>query len=216
VTALATPRRAGARRGSAELLVAAAGVALVVLSALPVNPDRVSDAERAVFRVINRPRVLPFVVVWPLMQLGNLAAVPVVAVVAAVLRLRRLAASALLAGVGVYVLAEVVKGIVPRGRPDGLLTDVVLRGAAAQGRGYVSGHAAVAVALVVVAWPWLGTRGRIVCAAHAVTVCFARVHVGSHLPLDVVGGAGVGLAGGGVVLLLAGRPGRGPASTGST
>jgi membrane-associated phospholipid phosphatase len=208
VTAPAPPRRAGVRRGWAELLVAAAGVLLVVVSAVPVDADRVSDAERAVFRVMNGPPLLPFVVVWPLMQLGNLAAVPVVAAVAAVLRRWRLAAGALLAGLGVYVLAKVVKGIVPRGRPDGLLTDVVIRGAAAHGRGYVSGHAAVVVALVVVAWPWLGTRGRILCAALAVTVCFARVHVGSHLPLDVVGGAGLGMAVGGVVLFLVGHPAR--------
>jgi membrane-associated phospholipid phosphatase len=211
VTAPAPPRRAGVRRGWAEVLVAAAGVLLVVVSAVPVDADRVADAERAVFRVMNGPPLLPFVVVWPLMQLGNLAAVPVVAAVAAVLHRWRLALGALLAGLGVYVLAKEVKGIVPRGRPDGLLTDVVIRGAAAHGRGYVSGHAAVAVALVVVAWPWLGTRGRIVCAALAVTVCFARVHVGSHLPLDVVGGAGLGMAVGGLVLLLVGRPARLPA-----
>jgi len=136
----------------------------------------------------------------------TVTAVPVVAGVAAVLRRWRLAAGALLAGLGVYVLAKVVKGIVPRVRPDGLLDDVVIRGAAAHGRGFISGHAAVVVALVVVAWPYLGPRGRIACAALAVAVCFARVHVGAHLPLDVVGGAGLGLAVGGLVLLLLGRP----------
>jgi membrane-associated phospholipid phosphatase len=206
VTASALPRQAGVRRGWAEVLAVAAGVLLLVLSALPVHPDRVGDAETAVFRVMNGPTLLPFVVVWPFMQLGNLTAVPVVAAVAAFLRRWRLAAAALLAGAGVYVLAKVVKGIVPRGRPDGLLADVVIRGAAAHGRGFISGHAAVVVALVVVAWPWLGRRGRIACAALAVAVCFARVHVGSHLPLDVVGGAGLGLAVGGLVLLLLGRP----------
>jgi membrane-associated phospholipid phosphatase len=132
--------------------------------------------------------------------------VPAVAAVAAALRRRRLAAAALLAGAGVYVLAKVVKGIVVRGRPDGLLEDVVIRGDAAHGRGFVSGHAAVVVALVAVAWPWLGPRGRIVCVALAVAVCWARVYVGSHLPLDVVGGAGLGLAVAGIVLLLLGRP----------
>ena len=37
-------------------------------------------------------------------------------------------------------------------------------------------------------------------------VCLARVHVGAHLPLDVVGGAGLGLAIAGGVRLLLGRP----------
>jgi membrane-associated phospholipid phosphatase len=206
VTAPAPPRPAGVRRGWPEAAAVAIGALLLVLAALPVHPDRISGSEAAVFRVLNGTTVLPFLVVWPFMQLGNLTAVPVVAALAAAFRRWRLAAAALLAGVGVYVLAKVVKGIVPRGRPDALLDDVVIRGAAAHGRGFISGHAAVVVALVVVAWPWLGRRGRIACTALAVGVCLARVHVGAHLPLDAVGGAGLGLAVGGLVLLLLGRP----------
>ena len=206
MTAAAPPRRPRVRRSWVEVALVAGGALLLVLASLPVHPDRISGAEAAVFRVLNGTTVLPFVVVWPFMQLGNLVAVPVVAALAAAFRRWRLAAAALLAGLGVYVLAKVVKGIVPRGRPDRLLEDVVIRGDAAVGRGFISGHAAVIVALVVVAWPWLGRRGRIACAALAVAVCLARVHVGAHLPLDVVGGAGLGLAVGGLVLLLLGRP----------
>jgi membrane-associated phospholipid phosphatase len=206
VTVPAPPRPARVRRGWVEVALVAGGALLLVLASLPVHPDRISGAEAAVFRAVNGPTLLPFVVVWPFMQLGNLVAVPVVAAVAAAFRRWRLAGAVLLAGAGVYVLAKVVKGIVPRGRPEALLEDVVIRGTAALGRGFISGHAAVVVALVVVAWPWLGRRGRIACAALAVAVCFARVHVGAHLPLDVVGGAGLGLAVGGLALLLLGRP----------
>ena len=56
------------------------------------------------------------------------------------------------------------------------------------------------------AWPWLGTHGRLVCAVLAPAVCPARVHVGAHLPLDVAGGAGLGLAVAACVRLLVGRP----------
>jgi membrane-associated phospholipid phosphatase len=206
VSTPAPPRPRTVRRGWPEAATALTGALLLVLSAIPVHPDRVGRAEAAVFGVLNGPSLLPFLVVWPFMQLGNLLAVPLVAAVAAALRRWRLAAAALIAGAGVYALAKVVKGIVPRGRPDALLEDVVIRGAAAHGRGFISGHAAVVAALVVVAWPWLGRRGRIACTALAVGVCFARVHVGAHLPLDVVGGAGLGLAVGGLVLLLVGRP----------
>ncbi len=206
MTASAPPRHATVRRGWAEAALVGTGALLLVLAALPVEIDRVDPTEVAAFRVLNATTVLPFLLVWPFMQLGNVVVVPVTAAVAARLREWRLAARLLLAGGGAYVLAKVVKGIVVRGRPDTLLADVVIRGDAAVGRGFVSGHAAVVVALLAVAWPWLGRRGRIVCAALAAAVCLARVYSGAHLPLDVVGGAGIGLAVAGVVRFALGRP----------
>jgi hypothetical protein len=58
-----------------------------------------------------------------------------------------------------------------------------------RGLGYVSGHSAVAFALATVASPFLGRRARRVAWTLAGLVCVARIYVGSHLPLDVVGGA---------------------------
>ena len=55
-------------------------------------------AEAAVFRVLNGTTVLPFVVVWPVMQLGNVLVVPASALVAAAFRRWRLAAELLVAG----------------------------------------------------------------------------------------------------------------------
>jgi undecaprenyl-diphosphatase len=182
------------------------GAAVLVLAALPVHQFRVDPAEAAVFRAVNGVDVVPFVLVWPVMQLGNLVVVPASALLAAAFRRWRLAAALLLAGAGTYYAAKVVKGIVVRGRPDDLLDDVVIRGTAALGRGFVSGHAAVVVALLATAWPWLGRRSRIGCLVLAGAVCLARVHVSAHLPLDVVGGAGLGLMVAGAVRLLLGRP----------
>jgi membrane-associated phospholipid phosphatase len=206
VTAPAVRPSSGVRRGWADAALSVAGAVLLVLAALPVDRTRVGAAETAVFRVLNDGAELPFWLVWPAMQAGNLLVVPAAALLAAALRRWRLAASLLLAGAGTYLAAKVVKDVVVRGRPDGLLSDVVLRGADAQGRGFVSGHAAVAVTLVAVAWPWLGPRGRAVCAVLALAVRLARVYVGAHLPLDVVGGAGLGLLVAGCVRLLLGRP----------
>jgi undecaprenyl-diphosphatase len=206
VTVRAAAPATSLTRGWLDVTLVAVGAAMLVMAALPVDADRVPDAEAAVFRVLNGTTVLPFVLVWPVMQLGNVLVVPVSAGVAAVLRLWRLAAALLLAGTATYLLAKVVKGIVPRGRPDGLLDEVVIRGADALGRGFVSGHAATLTALAAVAWPWLGRRARIAVAVTVTVVCLARVYVGAHLPLDVVGGAGLGLAVAGVVRLLIGRP----------
>jgi undecaprenyl-diphosphatase len=206
MSTLTLPRRGAAARGRPDIALLVIGVAVLVLAALPVQADRVPVAEAAVFRVLNGRTVLPFVLVWTVMQLGNLLAVPTAVVVAAALRRWRLAGALLLAGGGTYLAAKVVKGIVPRGRPDGLLADVVIRGAEAHGRGFVSGHAATLAALAAVAWAWLGHRSRIAVAILVVVVCLTRVYVGAHLPLDVVGGAGLGLAVGGAARLLLGRP----------
>ncbi|MGR7024158.1 phosphatase PAP2 family protein [Geodermatophilus sp. URMC 62] len=194
------------RRGH-DAVLAAVGAVVLVLAALPVERTSVPAAETAVFRAVNGVDVLPFVLVWPVMQLGNVLVVPASALVAAALRRWRFAAGLLLAGIGTYLAAKVVKDVVVRGRPAGLLDDVVVRGAAAQGRGFLSGHAAVVATVLTVAWPWLGRRGRIAGVLLAAAVCLARVHVAAHLPLDVVGGVGLGLLVGGLVRLLLGRPG---------
>jgi len=206
VTRVLPTARRPLTRGRADVIVTLAGTTLLVLAALPVDRHSVSGAEAAVFRLLNGTTVLPFVVVWPVMQLGNVLVVPASAVLAAAFRRWWLAAELLVAGAGTYLAAKVVKGVVPRGRPSGLLSDVVIRGAEAHGRGFVSGHAATLAALATVAWPWLGRRGRIVVVVLVTVVCLARVYVGAHLPLDVVGGAGLGIAVGGCVRLLMGRP----------
>ena len=192
------------RPGDAALVVA--GAVVLVLAALPVHRTSVSPAEAAVFSVLNGTTVLPFVVVWTVMQLGNVLVVPTATVLAAAFRRWWLAVELLIAGAGTYLVAKVVKRVVPRGRPRGLLSDVVIRGAEAHGLGFVSGHAATLAALATVAWPWLGRRARIVAGVALVAVCLTRVYVGAHLPLDLVGGVGLGIAVGGCVRLALGRP----------
>ena len=192
-----------ARRGR-DAAAAGAGTLILALSALPVSEHRLSAAEEALFDLVNGAPGFVYGPVWLLMQLGNIVVVPVAVVVALVARLWRLAAGLAVAGGLTYVLAKLVKQLVPRGRPSSLLPDVEIRGAAAHGMGFVSGHAGVAVSLATVAFPYLSLRWRVVAAALAATVCVARVYVGAHLPLDVVGGAALGLVVGSVVKLVAG------------
>jgi membrane-associated phospholipid phosphatase len=188
------------------------GVALLLLSALPVHADSISDLEADAFRFVNDLPSLPFAVVWVPMQLGNFLVVPVAVLVALLARRWRLALGLALAGGAVYALAKVVKRFVERGRPDTLLEDVLVCGATPHGLGFVSGHIGVVTALALVAAPWLPRWGRWALVAAVVAVFLARMYVGAHLPLDMVGGAGLGLAVGGAVRLLLGRPG--PAAAG--
>jgi membrane-associated phospholipid phosphatase len=87
---------------------------------------------------------------------------------------------------------------------------VVVRGATPHGLGFVSGHIAVVTSLAFVAWPWLPRWGRWAAGAAVVAVFLTRMYVGAHLPLDMVGGAALGLAVGALVRLLLGVPARSP------
>jgi putative heme transporter len=202
----ARPRAVPVARRPSDMAWLGLGAAVLLLSALPVHADGVSPTERDAFSLVNGLPSLPFAIVWVPMQLGNFLVVPAAAVAAAVARRFRLAAGLALAGLGVYALAKVVKHFVLRGRPDTLLGGVVVRGAEPHGLGYVSGHIAVVTALVVVAWAWLPRWARWAAAGAAAAVFLTRMYVGAHLPLDMVGGAALGLAVGACVRLLLGMP----------
>jgi undecaprenyl-diphosphatase len=130
------------------------------------------------------------------MRLGSLAGSLVVVVVTfAVTGQRRLSLAALVASQTSWWSAKVVKGVVTRGRPGALLAHVNLRDNAT-GVGYVSGHAAVAFALAAVLAPSLPRAWPPVAFALASIVAVARLYSGAHLPLDAVGGAGLGMLSG--------------------
>jgi glycosyltransferase 2 family protein len=196
--------------GDAVRLVAA--IAVLLLSVKLVNRNHIDELEIDAFRLVNDLPGVLYPLVWPVMQLGNVLAVPVVAVAAALSRRYRLAVNLALAGFGCYFLAILVKGLVHRGRPSQYLPGVTVHGPPATGLGFISGHAAVAVGLASVASPYLGRRARRVVWALAVAVCLSRLYVGVHLPLDVIGGAAVGWAVGATVHLLLGAPGGSPSA----
>ena len=201
-----TAGRRPIRRRPTDLSWLAAGTVALVLCALPVHTDRVDPLEADAFRLVNDLPSVPFALVWAPMQLGNFLVVPVAVLAALAFRRWRLAAGLALAGAGVYALAKVVKHFVLRGRPSDLLDDVVVRGAAPHGLGFVSGHIAVVTALALVAWPWLPRWGRWAAGAAVAAVFVTRMYVGAHLPLDMVGGAALGAAVGALVRLLLGVP----------
>jgi membrane-associated phospholipid phosphatase len=196
----------GATRRSFDLFMMIIATGIFAASALFIDSNHVSALETDAFRWINGFPEIIFRPVWLVMQLGNVVVVPAAAVIALILHRVRLAAGLALAGTLVWLLAKVVKQMVPRGRPGELLSEVTLLNAPAVGNGYISGHAAVAFALVAVASPYLSRWIKVAAWILATLVCLARVYVGAHLPLDVIGGAAFGIAMGSLANLALGVP----------
>ena len=167
---------------------------MLLVSAAFVDAGSVGGLERSAFRLLNDDLSLPYAPVWLLMQLGSVVAIYATAAVALAFRRYRLTVALLLAGTAAWWLAKGVKALFDRPRPAGLLEGVDLRHAPTEGLGFPSGHAAVAAALAAAAWPWLGRTGRIVAVTLVVVVGVARIYVGAHLPVDVIGGAALGVA----------------------
>jgi membrane-associated phospholipid phosphatase len=163
----------------------------------------VSPTEEHVFRVFNDAPDELALLVWPIMQMGSLGAV-----FAAAGGVRRgsgneRAAAVAVVGAAVWGGVKLIKPLVGRGRPAAHVESVHVRGQAQTGLGYPSGHAAVSLTLAMVA-SHLAMTLRLALAAAAVTSA-ARMYVGAHLPLDIVGGLCVGWMIGSAVTICVGH-----------
>jgi membrane-associated phospholipid phosphatase len=151
--------------------------------------------ERAAFLKLNQLPDWLYPLLWLPMQIGNVWVGTVVAVVAAgiLVRSRRSALVLVLVPVVAWIAAKGVKSLVGRGRPADMGLAVQQRGAAETGLGYLSGHATVAFALAGAVAAHLRRPWPAIVLGVAGAVGVARVYVGVHLPLDVIGGAALGL-----------------------
>ncbi|MGI9649233.1 MAG: phosphatase PAP2 family protein [Acidimicrobiia bacterium] len=193
------------RRGQLTALATGSGVFLV--STALVWDDNVPSAEEQLFEFING---WPDWIAWPLypvMQFGMVVAPFVAGGLAWYLTRKRQPALALVTtGFSMWVLAKVVKAVVDRPRPGQLLEEVAYRvDGGPDGLGFVSGHAVVSFAIATIATPYVGKRWAAVLWGLATGAATLRVYVGAHLPLDSIGGAGLGVAAGAVALLIVRR-----------
>ena len=163
----------------------------------------------SLFRFLNEVPPAAASVLTPLVHLflpiGIVIAVVLMAgyVVAWTRSVLPLAAGAAAAGAA-WALANAAKVIANRPRPYQVVADAVLRQPPAHGTSFPSSHTAVTVAVVIALVPFLPRALAWVAIAYAVLVGWSRVYLGVHYPLDVLAGAGIGMAVGGAVWLALG------------
>lgn len=183
------------RLTAGESMLAVAAILLMGAGGAWAGRGTRSPAEQRVFERMNGlPDGLRYPL-WPVMQMGN-ALVWIVGPPAVWLATgkNRPALAPFVGPCGAYFGAKVVKRFVRRGRPEVFLEAVRFREEAPTGVGFVSGHAAVALAFVTALRPYLPRPAQWLLLGLAPVVGVGRVFFGAHLPADIVGGAGFGIA----------------------
>ncbi len=105
------------------------------------------------------------------------------------------------------LVTQVLKRVADQPRPTASIPGLDVHGYPKNpyGNAYPSAHTAVAVGLVTALWPWLTRPQRAVGVVVALLVAFNRLYIGAHWPVDVVGGAAIGLLSGALCWLVAAR-----------
>lgn len=173
------------------------GAAAVVLIRSAVHARRgFPEWEHQIYRSINDAPDELAPLAWPPMQAGSLSA-PFALAGWSYWRTRALdpAIAYAASGFTTWLVAKGVKKLIGRGRPydHDPTTNLRLATEVDGSLGYVSGHAAVASTLATVIGSGRSPATVAGLQAFALIVGGTRIYAGAHLPLDVVGGAALGI-----------------------
>ena len=209
MTAWWWPKRpARVPRAWAAGLLAGLGAVLFAAAAVVLKAGA-TGWDVSLFRILNEVPPAVASVLTPLSYLFRPVGIVVVVVlisgyvVAWTRSVLPVAAGAVAAGVA-WALANAAKAIADRPRPYQVVAGAVLRQEPAHGTSFPSSHTAVTVAVVIALLPFLPRALAGAAIAYAVMVGWSRVYLGVHYPLDVLAGAGIGMAVGVAVLLALG------------
>jgi membrane-associated phospholipid phosphatase len=143
-------------------------------------------------------RRLPWLdgLMWGCTQIGNGLVIVAVALALFFARHRLLAYELGLGAVTLWLVVELVKAVVHRGRPFILLSQARIVGHPAVGRSFPSGHTSQAffMAALLAGYSHAGLWEVLLMYAVALLVGITRVYMGAHYPRDVLAGAILGSA----------------------
>ena len=209
----ATPRPP---RPVLALAVVAVSLVVALVSGWLATQPRAEEAQTGLVEWFNsppQPVAAVFALVNPLLRPWPLLVLSVVLLGWVLLtdpgRICRLEVLRAIA-VGVVVsevLAQVAKRLADQQRPLAVVPGLDTHGypVSPHGNAFPSAHTAVTVAVVSALWPWTSWPQRAVGVTFAVLVACNRLYIAAHWPIDVVGGAAIGLLAGAVAWLVAAR-----------
>ena len=196
---------ANVERHPGDVIRVVAGLATLAALAFIATSDRITVFEADITRlVVDLPSPVTGTL-EALRWLGSLPAVAVFAALALLARRPRLARDLVVAGLLAELLTAGLDAIVDRGEPGDLVSGVVQR-ITTDVQGFPSPTTAVAAAMAAAAAPYLPRTIRRLTWVGVALAGLAVVHLGAHLPLDVLGGAALGWAVGAGTHLVFGTP----------
>lgn len=198
------------------LATATVSLLAIVLTGWSAGAPRAQQVQTGIVKWFNHPpqplaAVLaaanPLLRPIPLIILGILFVAWVVITARRPSDRRELVRAGLVTLVVAELVAQTAKLVANQPRPLAVIPGLDNHGYPIEphGNAYPSAHTAVVVGLVAGLWPWLRWPQRVVGLIVAVLVAFNRLYIGAHWPIDILGGAAVGMLAASVGWLIAAR-----------
>lgn len=189
---------------------------VIALTAWLAKAPRAEQAQTEIVKWFNHPPQpidAVFAIVNPLCRPVPLTILGILFVIWAVLATRRmpqrweLARAAIVTLILAELMTLIAKHIASQPRPLAVIPGLDDHGYPTQphGNAYPSAHSAAAVAIVAGIWPWTQWPQRLVGVSAATLVALNRLYIGAHWPIDLVGGAALGMLAASSAWLIAAR-----------